>query len=71
MNVLTYEAVVENGHVELPPGVNLPDKTTVFVVVPRMKNQRIAHFRSPRLVDPAQAARFELEVIEEGRDAEI
>ena len=71
MNVVTYEAVVENGHVELPPGVNLPEKTTVYVVVPGMKARRIAHFRSPRLADPAQAARFELEVIEESQDADI
>jgi hypothetical protein len=69
MNVVTYEAVVENGHVELPPGVNLPEKTTVYVVVPGIQSQRIAHFRSPRLADPSQAARLELEVSEEGEDA--
>jgi hypothetical protein len=71
MNVVTYEAVVENGHVQLPPGVVLPEKTTVYVVVPGMKLQGTAHFRSPRLADPAQAARLELEVIEESEDARI
>ena len=69
MKVVTYEAVVENGHVRLPPGVVLPEKTTVYVVVPGTKVQRTAHFRSPRLADPAQAARLELEVVEEGTDA--
>ena len=69
MNVVTYEGVVENGHVQLPPGVILPEKATVYVVVPGMKVQRAAHFRSPRLADPAQAARFEMEVVEESTDA--
>ncbi len=69
MNVVTYEAVVENGHVQLPPGVVLPENTTVYVVVPGMKAPRTAHFRSPHLADPAQAPRLELEVIEEGTDA--
>jgi hypothetical protein len=69
MNVVAYEAVVENGRVQLPPGVTLPEKATVYVVVPGMTVQREAHFRSPRLADPAQAARFELEVIEGSTDA--
>ncbi len=69
MKVVTYEAVVENGRVQLPPGVTLPEKATVYVVVPGMTAQREAHFRSPRLADRVQAARFELEVIEEGEDA--
>ena len=71
MNVVTYEAVVENGHVLLPPGVTIPEKTTVYVVVPGMKVQRTAHFRSPRLADPSQAARLELEVVEESTDARL
>jgi hypothetical protein len=71
MNVVTYEAVIENGHVQLPPGVTLPDKTTVYVVVPGLKVHRTAHIRSPRLADPSQASRFELEVIEESTDAGI
>jgi hypothetical protein len=69
MNVVTYEAVVENGHIQLPPGVVLPEKTTVYVVVPGVPVQRTVHIRSPRLADPAQAARFELEVIEDSTDA--
>jgi hypothetical protein len=69
MSVITYEAVVQNGHVQLPPDVILPEEATVYVVVPGPKVQRTAHFRSPRLADPAQAARLELEVIEEGTDA--
>jgi len=69
MKVATYEGVVENGSIQLPAGVILPEKAKVYVVVPGMKVQRAAHFRSPRLADPAQAARFEMEVVEEGKDA--
>jgi hypothetical protein len=69
MNVVTYEAVVHNGHVELPADVILPEEATVYVVVPAPSVRRTAYFRSPRLADPAQAARLELEVIEEGKDA--
>ncbi len=69
MSVITYEAVVENGHIQLPPDITLPEDTTVYVVVPGLKMQRKAYFRSPRLADPSQAARLELEVIEETTDA--
>jgi hypothetical protein len=68
MNVVTYEGVVENGHVQLPPDAVLPEKATVYVVVPAMKAQQTVHFRSPRLADPAQAARFEMEVGQEGEE---
>ena len=29
----TYEGVVENGHVTLPPNVDIPEKTRVYVLV--------------------------------------
>ena len=69
MKVATYEGVVENGQVRLPTGVTLPEKARVYVVVPGLEVQPEAHIRSPRLADPAQAARFELEVAEEETDA--
>ena len=30
----TYQAVVENGQIKLPEGVQLPEKQLVYVVVP-------------------------------------
>jgi len=69
MNVVTYEGVVEDGRVQLPAGVLLPEKAKVYVVVPGMTAQSTAFIRSPRLADPAQAAEFKMEVIEEITDA--
>ena len=48
----------------------LPEKATVYVVVPEVivemeKPPLVVHVRSPRLKDPAMAALFELEVIKE------
>ena len=34
MNIATYQGIVENGKVHLPPNIRLPDKTKVYVVVP-------------------------------------
>jgi hypothetical protein len=56
MNVVTYEAVVENGHVQLPAGVLLPEKAKVYVIVPGLAAQPVAHIASPRLVHPEEAA---------------
>ncbi len=73
MKVVTYEAVVENGQVQLPPGVVLPEKAMVYVVVPEVvievETPQVARLASPRLADPAQAARFGVDVVEESTDA--
>ena len=62
MSVVCYECVVENGRVQLPAGVVLPDKTRVYVVVPGASPKPIAHIASPHLAHPEQAADFVLEV---------
>lgn len=75
MTVVTYEGVVQNGHVELPAGVELPEKAKVYVVVPDVYKvelpSRVAHIYSPRLVHREQAADFVkvVEVVEENPDA--
>ena len=72
MKVTTYEGVVQNGSVQLPAGVLLPEKAKVYVVVPgvaEMEVQRVAHIYSPRLADPADAVHFKMKVTEEGTDA--
>jgi hypothetical protein len=65
----TYEGVVENGHVTLPPNADIPEKTLVYVLVPG--RQRTPYIASPRLVHPEQAKDFELQVIEGATDADV
>jgi hypothetical protein len=65
MKVVTYQGTVENGCVRLPAGVLLPEKATVYVIVPGVESQPVAHIRSPRLADPAQAVQFQMEVTED------
>lgn len=67
----TYEGVVENGHVTLPPNADIPDKTRVYVLVPDADAKRIPHVFSPRLVHPEQAKDFVKEVIEDTTDAGV
>lgn len=75
MAVLTFEGVVEAGQIRLLNGELLPDKATVYVVVPEAKggekpvyavtippNPRIL---SPHLVNKEDAAHFDMTVVEE------
>lgn len=68
-SVLTLEGVVEKGQVRLSSNVRLPDKTRVYVIVPGVLVQKVAHMSSPRLADRAQAGDFTLEVVEKRADA--
>ena len=47
------------------PDVRLPDKTKVYVIIPGIQIERVAHVFTPRLAHPEQAADFELEIVEE------
>ena len=58
----TYEGVVENGHVTLPPNADIPDKTRVYVLAPEVEAQRPLRIASPRLAYPQQANDFEKQV---------
>jgi hypothetical protein len=72
MKVMTYEGIVENGRVQLPAGVVLPEKAKVYVVVPDARAEpAVVRIASPRLADPSQAAKFEMEVIKESPDAGV
>lgn len=62
MAVVTFEAVIENGQVRLPPDVVLPERQTVFVVVPDAVPLTTRMLPGVRLADPADAARFEMKV---------
>ena len=67
----TYEGVVENGHVTLPPEVDIPEKTRVYVLVPDVDAKRTYKIMSPRLAHPEQAKDFVMEVIEDSNDAGV
>ncbi|MCI0643021.1 MAG: hypothetical protein L0Y72_28010 [Gemmataceae bacterium] len=69
MSVVTFEGIVEKGQVLIPPGVVLPEKTKVFVVVPEFDVKKLAAIASPKLVHPDQATDFVKEVIAEPANA--
>jgi hypothetical protein len=69
MTVVTYEGVVENGQIRLPAEAKLPENAKVYVLVPGITEPPTFHIRSPHLADPAHAARFKLEVVEDRLDA--
>ena len=73
MSLMALEGVVENGRIRLRGDVVLPDRTTVYVVVPDVAAGqpagRPAHIFSPRLADPRRAAGLVKQVIEEPPDA--
>lgn len=71
MQVMTYEAIVEDGQIKLSDSVRLPEKTKVYVVVPGTPVQPRVLIASPRLKHPEQAADFAKEVIEETPDASV
>ncbi len=63
MKLVTYEGIIENGQVQLPENISLPEKTKVYVIVPEVQPQAVPHLRSPRLKYPEQATDFEKKVI--------
>jgi len=71
MKVITYEAIVENGHVLLPDDVRIPDHTKVYVVVPSVEPSIRVRIASPRLAHPEEAGAFVKEVEEEPEDARV
>ena len=68
MIVTTLQGIVENGQIRLADNVRLPEKTTVYVVVPDVEIPTEFRVGSPRLVHPEQAADF-TKVVEEIPDA--
>ena len=67
----TYEGIVEDGRVTLPPNTDIPDKTLVYVLVPDSETQRTFRIMSPRLAHPEQVKDFEMQVIEDTPDASV
>ena len=71
MKVTTFQGIVENGQIRLPATVRLPEKATVYVVIPGVEVPQWNYIGSPRLVHPEEAADFKKEVIEEVEDAGV
>lgn len=69
MKVVTYEGIVENRCVHLPPEADIPENSKVYIVVPGPDAQQMARIWSPRLVNPEQAKDFIKEVVPEKNDA--
>jgi hypothetical protein len=67
----TYEGIVENGHVTLPPNVDIPEKTRVYVLVPDLETRKTFNIPGARLVHPEQAKDFEMQVIEDTTDGGV
>ena len=65
MKVTTFQGTVENGQIRLDANVRLPEKATVYVVVPDGAFTQASYVGSPRLVHPEQAADFTKEVVKE------
>ena len=71
MSVVTLEGIVEHNQIRLTGNVRLPDNTKVYVIVPGVQVEQVAHIFSPRLAHPEQAADFKMEVIEEPSDTSV
>ena len=71
MSVVTLEGIVEHNQIRLTGNVRLPDNTKVYVIVPGVQVEQVAHIVSPRLAHPEQAADFKMEVVEEPLDASV
>ena len=64
MGVTTYQGTVEGGQIKVDGDVRLPEKATVYIVVPDPTEKARARIRSPRLARPEDAARLVKEVTE-------
>ncbi len=71
MKVTTFQGIVENGQIRLAANVRLPEKATVYVVIPNVEVPQVSYLGNPRLVHPEQAADFKKEVVEEAHDDSV
>ena len=51
--------------------VRLPENARVYVIAPGVELRPTVSIASPRLVHPEQAKDFQMEVVEENRDAGV
>jgi hypothetical protein len=69
VDLLAFEGVVVDGQIQLRTNIRLPERATVYVLIPNLKAPKTVRIPSPRLVHREQAADFRKEVIEETADA--
>jgi hypothetical protein len=43
MSVVTFEGIVDDGQIRLKTNIRLPEKTRVYVVVPDIQIEQVAH----------------------------
>jgi hypothetical protein len=67
----TYEGIIEDGRVSLPPDAGTPEKTRVYVLVPETETVSATYVASPHLADPQQARDFQMEVVEDATKAGV
>lgn len=65
MSTWSFESVVRQDRIELPPNVHLPDGTRVVVTIQAESAGKAVHLYGPRLANPAQAADFVLDLIKD------
>ncbi|MBI3762541.1 MAG: hypothetical protein HY260_11865 [Chloroflexi bacterium] len=71
MSVVTLEGVVDHGQIRLKSNIRLPEKTKVYVVVPDVQIEQVAHIFSPRLAHPEQVVDFKMEVVVRSANASL
>ncbi len=64
MGVVTLEGIVDQNRIRLRNNIRLPEKTKVYVLVPDIQIEQVAHIASPRLAHPEQASDFIMQVEE-------
>ena len=65
MSIVAFEGVVEQGQIKLKTNVRLPENTRVYVIVPEIEIEKVAHVFTPRLASREDARDFEMEVVRE------
>jgi len=64
VGVVTLEGIVDQNRIRLRNNIRLPEKTKVYVLVPDIQIEQVAHIASPRLAHPEQASDFIMQVEE-------
>lgn len=71
MPIVTLEGIVKHGQITLNTPLSLPENTKVYVVIPDLRMEQSTRLASPRLRHLAQAADFQMEVVEGPDDAGV
>lgn len=67
----TYPGTVIDGQIRLESDIRLPEHAHIYVVVPDAGDAPAYRIATPRLAHPEQAKDFQMEVVDEVRDAGV